>query len=276
MTPVTHRIPVPGVELAVHEWPGEGLPVFCVHGLTRNGRDFDRLAEALAPRRVLALDVAGRGQSGRLESPAAYSYPTYFQHAFAVLQALGLTQVDWMGTSMGGILGMLVAGQAPGLVRRMVLNDVGPLVTKVSLTRIVDGMGKRPATFPDLAGVEAYMRMVSASFGPIDEAGWRHMAVHASRQLPDGRFELVYDPAILETLRGTEAQDIDLWPLWAAVKQPVLVLRGAESDLFLRATALGMVARGGVELIEFPGVGHAPSLMIPEQIEPVKNWLNLD
>lgn len=287
--PVTHRIPFGGIELAVHEWTGqegtgqegtgqegagESLPVFCVHGLTRNGRDFDRLAAALAPRRVLAIDIAGRGVSGRLANPADYTYPTYMMQCVAALDALQLGAVDWVGTSMGGILGTLVAGQLPARVRRMVLNDVGPLVTKVSLTRILSGMGARPESFPDLDAVERYFRTVNLTFGPIDDAGWRHIATHFSRPRPDGGYELSYDPAILQALEGTDARDIDLWPLWAAVQQPVLVLRGAVSDLFLRCTALGMVARGGVELIEFPRIGHAPSLMMPDQIAPIVEFLN--
>jgi pimeloyl-ACP methyl ester carboxylesterase len=263
-------------ELAYAEWgdPAATDIVLCVHGLTRNAHDFDVLAAALsANRRVIALDVIGRGGSSWLAKPERYGYPLYFEHALAFMDALKLESVDWIGTSMGGIIGMMVAAQQPQRVRRLVLNDIGALVPKQALTRILSYVGKEPS-FATMAEAEAYFRTTLAPFGQLDDATWARLAVTSTRQLPDGRLTTGYDPAIAVALAGADAQDISLWPLWTMVTQPVLLLRGADSDLLSQSTADAMTARGRVELVEFPGAGHAPSLMAPEQIAVVRRWLD--
>ena len=261
--------------MAYVQWPARqdanAPPVICAHGLTRNGRDFDRLAQALsAERRVVSPDVVGRGKSDWLANADGYGYPQYCADMTALIARLDTGQVDWVGTSMGGLIGMMLAAQPNTPIRRLVLNDVGSLVPVASMRRIAGYVGKDPV-FDDLAGLETYLRATHATFGAIDDAGWRHLAEHGHRRSPDGKFRVAYDPAIAHAVNRALAKDIDLSAIWARVNCPVLVLRGAESDLLLPETARQMSAKA--EVVEIPAVGHAPSLMVAGQIEIVRSWL---
>lgn len=254
--------------------PDHPVPVVCLHGLGRNARDFDALAAALAGagRRVVCADVAGRGDSGWLRDPMDYGYPQYLADTAALIARLDCRQVDIVGTSMGGLIGMMLAAQPDTPLRRFVINDVGPFIPRAALRRILDYFGKDPR-FADVEEAESYHRRVYRSFGDLNDAQWRHLTETSLR--PDGdRWRLHYDPRIALPLREAEIADVDLWPLWEAVACPTLVLRGAESDLLLPETAAEMCRRGpGAELIEFPGCGHAPALLDPGQIAPVRDWL---
>jgi pimeloyl-ACP methyl ester carboxylesterase len=263
-------------EIAYFEWgdPASTDIALCVHGLTRNAHDFDRLAAALAPtHRVIAYDVIGRGSSDWLKAPERYGYPLYLQHAVSVMDALKLEAVDWIGTSMGGILGMMVAAQHPRRVNRLILNDIGAHIPKQALTRLLTYVGKAPR-FADLAEAEIYFREILAPFGQLDDATWKHVTETSVRRLPDGGYSPSYDPAIAQALQGSDATDVNLWPLWTMVTQPVLLLRGAESDLLSFETADAMTARGRVDFVQFENVGHAPSLMVPDQIDTIRHWLD--
>lgn len=254
--------------------PAEAAPVLCLHGLARNARDFDSLAAALAGdgRRVVAADMAGRGDSDWLRDPMDYGYPQYLADTATLIARLGSDGVDIVGTSMGGLIGMMLAAQAETPVRRLVINDVGPFIPKAALERILQYFGKDPR-FADLAAAEAYHRATYRSFGDLSDAQWRHLTETSLR--PDGqRWRLHYDPRIAEPLRQAEIADVDLWALWDRVTCPVLVLRGAESDLLLAETAEEMKHRGPrAEVIEFAGCGHAPALLDPAQIDPLRAWL---
>ncbi|HEY8015793.1 MAG TPA: alpha/beta hydrolase [Dongiaceae bacterium] len=251
--------------------PNDLPPIVCVHGLTRNGRDFDRLAEALAPDRyVVCPDVVGRGRSEWLKDPAGYALPQYCADLTALIAHLGAEQVDWLGTSMGGLIGMTLAAQPGTPIRRLVLNDVGPFIPRQALGRIGDYVGKDPR-FADLASLEAYLRLIHARVGVMDDAAWQHFAEFGHRRLPDGSYGLAYDPAIAAAFAAGPAGDVDLTQIWNAITCPVLLLRGAESDLLLAETAQMMTAKA--ELVEFPGIGHWPPLMMPAQIEAVRGWL---
>ncbi|MCB4824845.1 alpha/beta fold hydrolase [Roseicella aerolata] len=261
--------------LAWTEWgPTEGMPVLCVHGLTRSGRDFDALAAALAAegRRVLCPDLPGRGRSDRLPDPALYIPPTYIAALSHLLARLD-GPVDWIGTSLGGICGMVVAATPGHPVRRFVLNDIGTHVPKESIARIGDYLGQE-TEFADLPALEAHLRAVHAPFGDLSDAEWRHLAETSARPAPGGRVALHYDPAIAAPFRGaTPAEDMDLSPLWARVTVPVLLLRGVESDLLLPETARAMAQKPGVRLVEIPGCGHAPALMDADQIGLIRDFL---
>lgn len=270
------RVGVGDGAIAYFEWgdPTSTDIALCVHGLTRNAHDFDRLATALAPkRRVIAFDVIGRGSSDWLKTPERYGYPLYLQHVISVMDALRLETVDWIGTSMGGILGMMVAAQHPSRVKRLVLNDIGAHIPKQALTRLLTYVGKAPR-FADLAEAEIYFREILAPFGQLDDATWKQVTETSVRRLPDGAYLPSYDPAIALALQGSDAADVNLWPLWTMVTQPVLLLRGAESDLLSFETADAMTARGRVDLVQFANTGHAPSLMVPDQIDTIRQWLD--
>ncbi|MGK7861476.1 alpha/beta fold hydrolase [Falsiroseomonas sp. E2-1-a4] len=262
-------------QLAWTEWgPTDGAPVVCVHGLTRNGRDFDALAEALAARgrRVLCPDLPGRGLSDWLPDPALYAPPVYVG-ALAHLLARLDGPVDWVGTSLGGICGMMVAAATGQPIRRLVLNDIGPQVPLAAMARIHAYLADSPR-FADLAAVEAHLREVHAPFGPLTDAQWGHLARHSARPAPEGGLMLHFDPALATPIRARPPEAVDLSALWARVSVPVLAIRGAESDLLLRETLAAMAARPGVQVAEIAAAGHAPALMDPVQVDLVAGFLD--
>lgn len=248
--------------------------VVCVHGLARNGRDFDVLAERLSARhRVLCVDMPGRGNSQWLRDANDYTFPTYLTTLTALIARSGAATIDYVGTSMGGLLGMALAAQPDTPIRRMVVNDVGPVLEAAALARIGTYIGLDP-TFASLAEGEAYIRTVSAPFGPLTPAQWLHVATTNLRQRTDGRFGLAYDPGIAVPFRTQEAPP-DLWPLWDAIRCPTLVTRGELSDLLSAATAKAMTERGPhAALATFAGIGHAPMLMSDDQVDAVQQFLD--
>lgn len=257
--------------------PDHPVPVVCVHGLGRNAHDFDRLAVELAGagRKVICPDVVGRGASDWLKDPADYGYPQYLADMNALIARLDCQAVDWVGTSMGGLIGMMLAALPGTPLRRLVINDVGAFIPKAALLRILDYFGKDPH-FDDMAAAERYHREVYRSFGPLTDQQWRRLTETSLRR-DDGALRLHYDPRIAEPMRSQSIEDLDLWSLWETISCPVLLLRGAESDLLLQETAQEMTRRGpATELYEFPDCGHAPALLSAEQIEPVLGWLAAD
>lgn len=258
-----------------YEWgdPANPRVVVCVHGLGRNGRDFDVLAETLAPtHRVLAVDMPGRGESDWLADPNDYVFPTYLTTLTALIARSRAEQVAWIGTSMGGLLGITVAAQPKSPVARLVVNDVGPTIEAVAIERIRSYFGTAPA-FATYDEIAQFLRAISAPFGPLADAQWDHLTRTNVRQRPDGTWHFAYDPGIAVPFRASAAPT-DLWPLWDAIRCPTLVLRGAQSDLLSAATAAQMAARGPrPAVIEFAGVGHAPVLLTPHQIDPVVRFL---
>jgi len=265
--------------IAYTEWGAADNPrvLVCVHGLTRNARDFDALATALADRyRVLCPDVVGRGRSDWLRDPSHYGYPQYLADMNALIARSGAQQVDWVGTSMGGLIGMLLAGQPGTPIGRLVMNDVGPFIPRDALARIAAYVGGDPR-FADRAALDAYLRRIYAPFGPFTDAQWCALVDSSVRETAQGDIALAYDPSIAEPLRAAPARDVDLWPVWDRVMCPVLVLRGASSDVLRRADAEAMTRRGPrAALHELPGVGHAPSLMSEDQIARVRDFLLAD
>ncbi len=267
-----------GVALAWTEWGEEAASrtVLCVHGLTRNARDFDFLAARLAVggTRVLCVDVVGRGRSDWLEDPRGYVLDTYVGHMRELLDRLELDAVDWIGTSMGGLIALGLAARQPERIARLVLNDIGPFVAAAALEPIRAYLGL-DLSFADLAELEAHLRRIHAGFGPLTEAQWRHLAIHSARR-EGGRLRLHYDPAIRVPFLEETAEDLDLWPAYERLSCPVLVLRGALSPVLDPATAMAMTMRGPrARLVTFAGIGHAPALMRAEQIETIAGWLGI-
>jgi pimeloyl-ACP methyl ester carboxylesterase len=249
-------------------------PVICVHGLTRNGRDFDRLASALQDERpIFCPDVVGRGKSDWFADPAFYNYPQYVTDMTAFIARIGSDQVDWVGTSMGGMLGMLIASEPNSPIRRLVVNDVGPFIALDALKRIGAYAGLMPE-FVNLAGAERYLRQIYAPFGIARDEDWRNITEHSVRALPNGKMTLDYDPEIGRAFLALET-DVDLWDRFDCIRCPMLLLRGAQSDILSTATALEMTQRGPKpQLVEFPNVGHAPALMDPAQIRIIEGFLS--
>jgi len=287
----------PVCRLAYWDWPCAGevehpQVVVCVHGLSRQGRDFDVLARALSVRaRVLAIDLAGRGHSDRLTNPADYQIPTYVSHMAQWLTAIRRQTpeavVDWVGTSLGGLVGMILASQ-PGLApRRLVLNDVGPAIERESLHRISSYIDRNPS-FPSQQAAFDYLASISQGFGPHSPEEWAELSAPMLRER-EGRWWLHHDPAIGMAFRKLVEQDEAalqaqlregealLWATYDKISSPTLLLRGAESDLLTKETAGLMGVRGPrARCIEFAGVGHAPTLRAAEQVAAVRDFLFAD
>lgn len=280
---ITGRQAAPGEtrRLAIYEWgePGNPRVAVCVHGMSRNARDFDWLATALSQtHRVIAIDCPGRGKSDWLGDPSHYQLPTYLGDLAELLPALGVSEADWIGTSMGGLIGIAIAaGVEPGLtglIRRLVLNDIGPFLPGKAMDRIGTYVGRAPR-FATLEAARDYQSMVNAEWAAMTEAQREHITRHAVRPHAEGGFEVHYDPRIADGLHKGPVPDLAIWERWDAVGCPVLVLRGALSDILLPETAAAMQRRGpGATVIEIPGVGHTPSLMTEGQIEAVAEFLN--
>jgi pimeloyl-ACP methyl ester carboxylesterase len=247
----------------------------CVHGLTRTGRDFDELARVLSSQfRVVCPDVAGRGDSDRLADPALYAMRQYLADMVTLVARLDVEAVYWLGTSMGGLIGMALAAQSGSPVAKLVLNDAGPVVARAALERIGGYLGKSP-TFASVAEAEQYIRTIAASFGPHSDAQWRFLTETWLRKNDDGTWRAHYDPRIAESFHADMPEkDLELWNLYDAVRCPTLVLRGEHSDLLARSTAAEMAQRGPkAKVVEIRGVGHAPTLLHADQIAVVRDFL---
>lgn len=266
--------------MAYWEWgdPSNGRVLVCVHGLARQGRDFDTLAADLCGHyRVVCPDVVGRGRSDWLADPMGYSIPAYVADMVTLLARLDATQLDWVGTSMGGLIGLGVAALAGSPLHRLVLNDVGPAIEPAALARIGTYLGAavRWRTVEEAADA---LWAISQSFGPHSREQW--LALTRPQLVAEGDgFRPHYDPAIAVPFRAitpelARAGEAALWAAWDSLRLPVLLLRGAQSDLLSGATAQAMVTRGPkARLVEFSGVGHAPTLVQPEQRQAVRDFL---
>ncbi len=266
--------------MAYWEWgdPANERVLVCVHGLSRQGRDFDTLARAMSDcYRVVCPDVVGRGESDRLASPAGYQVPAYVADMVTLVARLGAASVDWVGTSMGGLIGLGYAALPASPITRLVLNDVGPAIDAVGIARIAGYLGQ-PLTWPSEEAAADYLLTISKGFGPHSRAQWLALTRPMLRREGDA-FRLHYDPAIAVGLRAitptaAAAGQVALWAAYDAITCPTMLLRGAESDLLSRETAAAMTVRGPkARLHEFAGVGHAPTLVQPEQIAVVREFL---
>jgi pimeloyl-ACP methyl ester carboxylesterase len=248
--------------------------VVCVHGLTRNASDFDDLAAALAGDgwRVVCPDVVGRGDSDRLSDPAGYAVPQYAADMAVLIARLGVERIHWIGTSMGGLIGLVLAAQTGTPVASLMMNDIGPIVPKEALGTIADYVEDSPL-LPDLAAAEVLLRTRYAATAPLPDEDWRRLARGSTRPV-EGGLRLAYDPAIAVPFREAADADIDLWPLWDKITCPTLVLRGVESPVLMAATAREMTRRGpAARLVEVPG-GHAPWLKSKDEVSLLRDWIS--
>ncbi|SAL87942.1 alpha/beta hydrolase fold protein [Caballeronia choica] len=269
-------------KLAYAEWgpPRAERTVLCLHGVSRTGRDFDMLAAALAGAdvRVVVPDLPGHGRSEWLESPAHYTDRAYTRAMSTLIARLDVEQVDWVGTSFGAHIGMLMASEYGTPVRRLVLNDFGALVSAAALRRVGSYL-KRSWRFTSIDEVDAHLREVHAPFGKLSDAQWRHLAEHSAVPDDAGGFRFRFDPGIGLRFALPIWLDVELWHVWDQIECPVLILRGEHSDLLARSTVDAMLKRGpaarsgNVAAFEFPDCGHAPALMDGAQIATIKDYL---
>ncbi len=266
--------------MAYWEWgePANPRVLVCVHGLSRQGRDFDTLARAMRGEfRVVCPDVVGRGESDRLADPSGYHIPNYAADMITLLARLDAESVSWVGTSMGALIGIGLAALPRSPIGRFVINDIGPTVDAAGIVRIAAYLGA-PVTWGSEDEAADYLLTISQGFGPHSRDEWLALTQPMLRK--DGeRFRLHYDPAIAVPMRAVTpeiaaAGQAALWAAFDAIRCPTLLLRGAESDLLSRATADEMTRRGPKpRLHEFAGVGHAPTLVAPGQIAVVREFL---
>ncbi len=263
------------------EWGKEGAPpLICVHGLTRNAHDFDFLAHDLSAHfHIFSLDMAGRGASDWLENKLAYHYGTYTADCLAFIKHRKLVKPHWIGTSMGGIIGMMLCAAQPGIFASLTLNDVGAVVAKEGLERIASYAGS-PHIFHSRKKAEEHLRSITRPFAITDAQQWQYFAENSIWQINEGEFILAYDPEIIspfrqETDNFLHLTDIDLQMFWDAADCPILLIRGEHSDILRPQTAANMAKTKGkdVTFIEIPGVGHAPSLMDADQIHKLSSWI---
>lgn len=288
MTPTRHTLRVPNTgsegthEIVYYEWGPEDSDniVICVHGLTRNARDFDFIAQALAAKkyRVFAISMAGRGESEWLKEPMEYNYTTYVTDCLALMNNFHLKGVDWIGTSMGGIIGMMIAANFPGRIRKLVMNDIGSHLSAVALKRIYSYIGTVPTHFDRREEGEAYLREIFAAFRITDDAVWQHFFEHTLEPHAGG-FRLRFDPAVATPIRSQtnnfeDTRDVSLADVWEKVKIPTLIIRGSESDILDETTVKAMRSTNP-KALEYvvQGVGHAPMLDSPAQYQRVLDWL---
>jgi pimeloyl-ACP methyl ester carboxylesterase len=264
--------------MAYWEWGNPANPkvLLCIHGLARQGRDFDTLAQAMQDEyRVVCPDVVGRGQSDWLADPMGYQIPAYVADMVTLLARLNADTVHLVGTSMGGLIGLAALPGTP--LSRLVINDVGPTIQAEALMRIGAYLGM-PVRWNTEAEAVAYLRLISASFGPHTDAQWLSLCRPLLRPDGDG-FKLHYDPQIAVPFRAITPElaamgEAGLWAAWDALTQPTLLLRGAVSDLLSPETAAAMTQRGPkARVVEFAGVGHAPTMVAADQVNVVREFL---
>lgn len=278
MSPQHHFITCQGLEIHYVEWGKADAPVvICWHGLTRTGRDFDELAAVLATHyRVICPDTPGRGLSQWSDQPLEhYTVPFYAQVALELCDQLGIEQFNWVGTSMGGLIGMVVAAIAPVRVQKLVLNDVGPAVPMAAVERIRTYAGSQP-TFKSVSELEAWLRQVYVPFGENTDTFWRRMALTSARRTAQGEITLHYDVRLVLPFQNYTGEET-LWPLWPQIVCPILILRGELSDLLLPTQVAKMLAENPqAQAVTIPKVGHAPTLANAEQMKLVTDFLGLD
>lgn len=263
-------------EVHLMEWGSPGAqPLIMWHGLARTGRDFDYIAAALSDRfHVVCPDTIGRGLSEWSDRPDDdYCFDVYAPLAATVADAMGFSRMHVLGTSMGGALAITAAATTlKGRIDRLVINDIGPTFPEAPFERIKAYIGN-PPEFGTVTELEAYFRTIYKPFGAHTDTQWRHMAETSMRRLPSGKITTHYDPGIVRQM-FVNPQDYEQWPHWDAITAPVLVLRGASSDLLLPDVAREMAARGPkAEIAEIAGCGHAPALNVPSQVEVVRRFL---
>ncbi|MBH68630.1 MAG: alpha/beta hydrolase [Rhodospirillaceae bacterium] len=259
------------VWLAFSDW-GEGKRdkiLMCVHGLTRQSRDFDYFADSLSDSfRIIEVDLVGHGKSGWLANKQGYTIENYMRHIDGLMGYRGISQMDWLGTFTGGVMGILLASREDTPIRRLILNDIGAYVSAASIKKFLNMLGPRPV-FNNLGETEKYFRKVYSGIGVVDDSKWSHFIIHSIIREPDRSYSLHYDPEVL-----SELEPIDVWDAYDKIKCPVLLLRGEESELLDRGAAESMMRRGPkARLVELSECGHAPSLMTEDQISVIRDWL---
>ncbi|WP_044194120.1 alpha/beta fold hydrolase [Ehrlichia japonica] len=253
--------------------------LICVHGITRNSRDFDYLANNLSSDyKIICPDIVGRGKSSWLEDHKLYNYSTYCKSIIYLLRHLKIDKVDFLGTSMGGIIGMYLAAYFPDLINKLIINDIGPAITVSALNKISKHININPI-FNTITEAEVYIKKLLCNFGIEQEDHWQHIIKHSIIQNSNNTYSLTADPKIgiafdeeINNIKDTDTWTI--WDVWEKIQSRILVIRGGLSNILMQTTLNKMMlSKQYIDSIEYPNIGHAPALMDNYQIQDIKNWL---
>jgi pimeloyl-ACP methyl ester carboxylesterase len=262
--------------IVYQDWGDENNPnvLICVHGLTRNSRDFDYLAKHLSTHyRIIAPDIVGRGQSDWLPDPPPYTLEQYINDMGTLLKELHINQVDWLGTSLGGLIGMAMAAAPHSPIKRLILNDIGPVIKKEAIAFLATNLEQTPH-FGSLNELQGFLKRAYSAMGDLDQDFWEHMATYDHRITPEGRITRNFDPKITQSVGSLSTSDLALWDLWEKINCPILILHGELSMILTPPVCQEMLARNPqASLVTLPGVGHTPSLMTQAQMKVVSDWL---
>ncbi|WP_341749016.1 alpha/beta hydrolase [Candidatus Tisiphia endosymbiont of Sialis lutaria] len=269
---------IPSHKLAYLEFgnPNNKNVIVCVHGLTRNAHDFDKIAMALSDKfRVIAIDYPGRGNSDVFKKKEHYNYPVYIKDTVLFLRKLGIKNCIWLGSSMGGIIGMVLASRYNKLIKAMIINDIGPFIPSSPLVKIGLYAGQVPL-FVDLASAKQHLKLIYSQFGISSEEDWDYLTKYSFIKTQDGKYKMNYDPNIVHGMSAntSKQKNVDMWAIWNKIICKLLVIHGAKSDILQQSTIEQMKKNKELELFVVDYAGHVPSLMTSDQINYIKFWLD--
>jgi pimeloyl-ACP methyl ester carboxylesterase len=263
-------------KIAYVEWGNEhsSRVLICAHGLTRNSRDFDFLAKSLSSSyRIVCPDLVGRGESDYLGIPAIYNFAQYLSDMTSLLARLNAKEVHWLGTSLGGIIGMMLAAQPHSPINSLILNDIGMIIPSTALQRL-ETYARNTDSFSSFEEAKNYFQTILSPFGSLESEKWDHITKYGTKQRENGKFYLSYDPVIGQMCVNKATPSLHLEAYWQAIRCPSLVLRGEDSDFLLPDIIRKMIYfQPNTKVKTIPYCGHAPSLMVPQQIQIIEEWL---
>jgi len=266
---------IPAHHIAYLEFgdPSNQNVIVCAHGLTRNSHDFNKIAIALSNNfRVIALDYPGRGSSDYFKVKSHYNYLVYSKDTELFLKKLHIQNCIWLGSSMGGIIGMILASKSPHLIKAMIINDIGPFIPAETLVKI-GKYASSPPILNDLASAEQYLKLIYSQFGIDAQDDWDYLTKYSVIKNSDGKYVMNYDPAITLSMNG-KIKNVDMWNIWNKITCKLLVIHGTKSDILQQSTIEEMQKTKDFDLYVIENVGHAPSLMTKDQIDYIKSWID--
>lgn len=269
---------VPSHKIAYIEFgdPANNNVIVCAHGLTRNAHDFDKIAGELSKNfRVISIDYPGRGSSDSFEESKNYNYRVYLKDTVLFLKELGIKQCIWLGTSMGGIIGMVMASRYPKLLKALIINDVGPFIDSAPLVKI-GNYARQKKLFSNLSECKEHLKLIYAPFGISSEEDWDYMTKYSFHLTDNGKYAMSYDQAIVSGMKSKSAarKDVNLWYMWNKINCKMLVVHGAKSEILQQSTIDKMKKTKNFDLYVVDYAGHAPSLMSYDQIDYITSWVN--
>ncbi|WP_341754327.1 alpha/beta hydrolase [Candidatus Tisiphia endosymbiont of Dioctria rufipes] len=269
---------IPAHKIAYLEfgYPNNENVIICVHGLTRNAHDFDKIAMALSDNfRVIAIDYPGRGDSDVFKTKKHYNYQVYVKDTVLFFKKLAINNCIWLGTSMGGIIGYVLASKYKELIKAMIINDVGPFIPAAPLVKIGQYAGQTPS-FVDLVSAKQHLKLIYSQFGISSEEDWDHLTKYSFIKIQDGKYKMHYDPGIIQGMNANadKPKNVDIWTIWNKIVCKLLVIHGAKSEILQQDTIEKMKKTRDFDLFVVDYAGHTPSLMTDDQISYIKSWVN--